>query len=322
MLELCERPVPTPGPREVRVRVMSSGLNRADILQRRGLYPAPPGVPVDIPGLEFAGTVEAVGSECRRIHAGDPVMGLVAGGACADYLVVHEDLVMTPPTGLSWAEAAAIPEAFMTAFDAMILQGGLRRDGSVIIIAASSGVGTAAVQLARWQGSLVIGSTRSAFKVDRLRAIGLARPVVGGAEALVEAQRARVVGGVDVILDLVGGPATNVLMKSLAPRGRHIVVGLMGGTRTELNLALLLQKRASIHGTTLRSRPLAEKRELVAAFTQRVLPGFSAGDLHPMVDRTFLLQDIRLAHEALESQQHVGKIVLRHDEATPSTPLG
>jgi len=298
--------VPTPSAHQVLVRVIASGLNRADILQRKGFYPAPSGVPSDIPGLEYAGVVESVGSDVTRCLPGDRVMGLVAGGSCAEFLVTHEDLTLSIPPELDFIQASALPEAFVTAYDAMVLQGGLQQGGSVAITAATSGVGTAAIQIASAIDATAFGSTRSKEKLTRLHELGLKHAVHGEAQELVQAIRSSATPeGVDVVVDLVAGPG-------LRSQGTLVVVGLLGGAKTEVNLVQLLAKRALIRGTVMRSRSHEAKSDLMARVRLGLLPLFVEGKLKPVIDKVYPLAHAQAAHTELEANQHVGKIVFDH----------
>lgn len=311
VLEWLEAPDPVCGPDDVLVRVRSSALNRADLLQRRGLYPAPPDAPADIPGLEFAGVVKECGARARGFRPGDRVMGILGGGGHAEMVALHHRLCLRIPPTLDWKEAAAIPEVFLTAFDALYTQGGLTTGEVVLVQAAASGVGTAAMQLARAGGGRPIGLARTAAKRERLREAGL-RPVFDpAAEDLPE--RIRIAGGgagVDLILDVVGAAAWPLHRRVLRERGRVVVIGLLGGSRLELDLALLLRKRWTLRGSVLRSRPLEEKIRLVQEFSGRMLTLFASGDLRPWVDRSFPIRDVAQAHEFMERNANVGKIVL------------
>lgn len=310
-LRIEERPVRDPGPGEVLVGVRAAGLNRADVLQRRGLYPAPPGAPADVPGLEYAGVVESVGAGVRSHREGDRVMGIVGGGAMATHVLVHEREAIPVPEGLSLEEAAAIPEVFFTAFDALFVQAGLRPFESALIHAVGSGVGTAALQLARHAGCRVLGTSRTAEKLERARAFGLDPEdgIVTADGRFAERARERC-GGVDVILDLVGGPFAAENVEALASKGRIVVVGLLGGARAEVPLGLLLNKRASMVGTVLRSRPLEEKALLAQRFAREVNPLFTSGALRPVIDDVLPMDGIEGAHRRLESNATFGKIVL------------
>lgn len=314
VLALREVPDPTPGKGELLVRVEASALNRADLLQRRGLYPAPPGAPKDIPGLELAGTVVACGEGVTRFAPGDGVMGVVAGGACADLAVLHEREAIRRPAGMPATAAAGIPEAFMTAFDAIVLQAGLASGQWLAVDAVASGVGTAAIQIAHAIGAFSVGSTRTASKLERALALGLDVGVHGTTADL--ARRAREVSGVGVAvgLSLVGGPALADLVGALRPRGTAVLVGLMAGMRVDVDLAMVLQKRLHIIGTVLRSRPLEEKIAVARAFEDRIAPLFEGEHprLRPVVDQVFPLEAVADAHASLEENTAFGKIVLFH----------
>ena len=334
VLEVREVPVPEPGPGEVRVRVHAVGLNRADILQRKGHYPAPPGVPADIPGLEYAGEVAALGSSAssaagRGWVVGDRVMGLVAGGACAEFLVAHGDTLLAVPddwpgsTGTSGVSpaidreadqlvtAAAIPEVFVTAYDALVRQMHLVAGESVLIHAVSSGVGTAAVQLAHAWGARTFGTSRSAAKLARAVPLGLDVAIDTSREDFADVVKRETGGrGVDVVLDLVGGPALAGNIEALAPRGRMIVVGLTAGRTAPLDLGLVLTKRLTIVGTALRNRSPGEKAALTRDFAREVMPLFASGRVAPVLDRVFAMVEVAEAHRRMETNAHFGKIVL------------
>ena len=302
---------PVPGEGELVVRVATSGVNRADLLQRRGRYPAPPDAPQNVPGLEFAGRVDELGSGVTRFAMGDAVMGIVAGGGYAERVLVPESVAVAVPDGMDPAAAGAIPEVFMTAFDAVFLQGGLEAGETVLVHAAGSGVGTAAVQLAARGGARSIGTSRTAEKLARAGELGLSVPVTAAGddwpEAVLEATDGR---GVDVILDLVGGPYLAGNQRVLANRGRHIVVGVPGGTTAEIDLRALMATRGRIVGTVLRARPTAEKAALARAFQDRVAGGFSDGSLRPVVDRVLPAHDAAEAHRVMERNENFGKILL------------
>lgn len=306
-----ERPSVSPGPDELHVRVAASALNRADLLQLKGRYPAPPGVPQDIPGLEYAGEVIGVGARVTRFRPGDRVMGLVGGGAFAEELVTHEREAMAIPEGLSWAEAAAIPEAFLTAYDALVLQAGLRGTERVLIHAVTSGVGTAAAQLAAQMGATVVGTSRSPEKLAGCAHWGVHHPVVVQSDPprFAEAVRA-LVGGVDVVLDLVGGSYLPEAVEALAPRGRILLVGVLGGASCELPLGKLLRVRGSVTGTVLRSRPLEEKIVLAQDFSRRALPLFSRGVLRPVIDSVHPFLELARLLERMASSSATGKLVV------------
>lgn len=306
---------PSPTADRVRVRVHAAGLNRADILQRKGRYPAPPGFPQDIPGLEFAGEVEAIGEEVRAWKVGQRVFGVTAGGAQADLVVVPESTLAEVPAQLDWAQAAAMPEVFITAHDALFTRADLRMGERALIHAAGSGVGTAAVQLAHATGATVFATSRTANKLERLRDLGLGldESIAVGDDpaAFVKAVRAKTNdAGVDVILDLVGGPYFPANLEALAPRGRLICVGTTAGARSEIDLGLVLRKRLQITGTVLRARSIAEKAEATWRFAAHVLPMVEPGLVRPVIDRTYPLAEVRAAHERMESNVSFGKIVL------------
>ncbi|HSH76444.1 MAG TPA: NAD(P)H-quinone oxidoreductase [Longimicrobiales bacterium] len=310
VLDMRHLPRPEPGPGEVRVRVASSGLNRADLLQRRGKYPVPPGYPKDIPGLEIAGTVEALGEGAVGWDIGDTVMGILGGGGYAEYALSPASTLVPLPPGMDPVVAGAIPEVFMTAFDALFLQEGLESGETVLVHAVGSGVGTAAVQLALRAGAIVIGTSRTREKLEKAREVGLRHSVVADdtwPDRVLEVTEGR---GVDVILDLVGGPYLEGNQRVIAERGRHIVVGVPGGSEGTLSLRALMGRRASIRGTVLRARPLVEKEHLAREFEQRVLPGFEAAELRPVIDSVFPASEVAEAHRYMEENRNFGKILL------------
>jgi NADPH2:quinone reductase len=306
---------PAPVADRVRVRVHAAGLNRADILQRRGSYPAPLGYPQNIPGLEFAGEVDAIGDAVRAWKIGDRVFGITAGGAQAELVVVPESNLARVPAQLSWDDAGAMPEVFITAHDALFTRAGLQMGERVLVHAVASGVGTAAVQLAHATGATVYGTSRSADKLNRMRELKLGMDesvAVGDAPAkFVEAVQKWTNGaGVDVILDLVGGSYFPPSLEALSIRGRIISVGTTAGAKSEIDLGLLKQKRAAIIGTMLRTRSIEEKAEAIRRFAAAVLPLVSRGRIRPVIDRVYPVNQVRDAHERLESNPSFGKIVL------------
>ena len=308
-------PPPSPVADRVRVRVRAAGLNRADILQRRGNYPAPAGYPQNIPGLEFAGEVEAIGDAVRSWKTGDRVFGLTAGGAQAELVVVPESNLARIPDTLDWVQAGAMPETFITAHDALFTRAGLHMGQRILIHAAASGVGTAAIQLAHAAGAIVYGSSRTGEKLDQLRElkVGIDGGVaVGDAPAkFVQAVREWTGGaGADVILDLVGGNYFPASLEALAVRGRIICVGTMAGAKSEIDIGLLLRKRAVVVGTMLRSRSTEEKAEATRLFASAVLPLVSRGVIRPVIDQVYPMNEIREAHKRMESNSGIGKIVL------------
>ena len=306
---------PAPVADRVRVRVHAAGLNRADILQRRGGYPAPLGYPQNIPGLEFAGEVDAIGDAVRAWKIGDRVFGITAGGAQAELVVVPESNLARVPAQLSWDDAGAMPEVFITAHDALFTRAGLQMGERVLVHAVASGVGTAAVQLAHATGATVYGTSRSVDKLNRMRELKLGMDesvAVGDAPAkFVEAVQKWTNGaGVDVILDLVGGSYFPPSLEALSIRGRIISVGTTAGAKSEIDLGLLKQKRAAIIGTMLRTRSIEEKAEAIRRFAAAVLPLVSRGRIRPVIDRVYPVNQVRDAHERLESNPSFGKIVL------------
>jgi NADPH:quinone reductase len=316
VLSLEERPDPTPGPSELLVRVRATALNRADLLQIRGNYAPPPDVPPDIPGLEYAGEVLAVGPRVRRFQPGDRVMGLVGGGAWAEQLTVHEREALPIPEGMDFTDAAALPEVYLTAFDALVLQGGLRTGETVLVHAVASGVGSAAALLCRAMGVRVVGTGRNTTKLERAREWGVERTVLvdGTPPRFAEAVRQATGGrGVDLALDLVGGDYVPETLEALAPQGRVMLVGLVAGSRTQVNLGILLMKRLRLTGTVLRSRPLEEKIALAQAAERHLLPLFRSGALKPVIDAVVPMKDIRDALARMASNETVGKVVLHWD---------
>ncbi len=310
VLSIVETADPSVGEAEVCVTVAAAGLNRADCLQRRGFYPAPEGTVADIPGLEFAGTVSAVGANSSRWSVGDPVMGICAGGAMATKIAAHEGSLLPVPEGMSLTDAAALPEVFITAFDALE-QGGLQAGHRVLVHAAGSGVGTAAIQLIQRAGGISSGTSRSEEKLVRAKALGLQTSVLVTDQKFSKQFKAQNDGfGADVILDFVGAAYLAENIKTLESKGSLVVIGLLGGVSAELPLGLLLAKRAKIVGTVLRSRSLEEKNELTSAFGTQVLPGFASGELRVVVDRVMPMEEIADAHIYLESNQSFGKVVM------------
>jgi putative PIG3 family NAD(P)H quinone oxidoreductase len=314
VLEEHDRPTPQPGLGQIRVRVRASALNRADIVQRNGQYPAPPGASPDIPGLEYAGDVDAVGPSSTMWPVGSRVMGIIGGGAHAEYVCVHEREAIPIPRGLSFENAAAIPEVFLTAYDALFRQLDVRFGERVLVHAIGSGVGTAALQLALLSGIKVFGTSRSPSKLKRAKALGLTHPIdtsAGNWAAIVEALAGA--NAVHAIVDLVGGDYLRDSLRVLAPRGRLVSVGLTAGSRTEIDLGLVMRKRLHIIGTAMRSRTLEEKISLAREFSQRVVPLFETGQLGPVIERVLPFSEIRAAHEQMAANTTFGKLVLSWD---------
>lgn len=309
VLELQDIERPHPGPREILVEVAAAGLNRADCLQRRGVYPAPKGTVPDIPGLEYSGVVCELGPGCQKWRVGDTVMGICAGGAMASHLAVSEDTAIPTPENMPLERAGAIPEVFVTAYDALV-RAKWSPDKSLLIHAIGSGVGTAGLLLAKRAGIKVLGTSRSQEKLDKATALGLEHKLLVTDKKFAKAVRGEL-GGADCILDFIGAAYLAENIKSLAVQGHLVIVGLLGGAKGELPLGLLLAKRATIIGTVLRSRSLGEKIRLRDDFVRDVLPAFALGELAPVIEAVLPMQDIAKAHELLESNQSFGKIVMR-----------
>ena len=314
VLEIQDRPIPEPGVGQIRVRVHASALNRADVLQRQGNYPVPPGYSAEIAGMEYAGEVDALGAGASLWKRGDRVMGIIGGAGHAEFLCVHEREAMPVPAGMSWENAAAIPEAFLTAYDALFNRLALKIGETLLIHAVASGVGTAGAQIARTVGAKVVGTSRSAEKLERAKSVGLDIGIdsshgewTSAVEAALGGQR------VNAVMDLVGGNYLEGNLRVIALRGRIVVVGLTAGVIAPLNMGVLLRKRATLVGTTLRARPLEEKIALAREVSNRIVPLFEAGQLQPVIDRVFSFAEIRAAHNLMESNRTFGKIVLRWD---------
>jgi putative PIG3 family NAD(P)H quinone oxidoreductase len=313
VLVITESTDPVPGPEEVLVRVHATALNRADLLQRMGMYPNPFPADDEIPGLEFAGEVVSCGPRVLMWRPGDRVMGIVSGGAYAEKLVIHERQAMEVPAGMSWTDAAAIPEVFITAWDALVVQGGLTSGRWAMVHAGASGVGTAAIQICRAIGARVI-VTCSAGKVQACRSLGADVVVDYGSQDFVEVAREATGGaGVDVVLDVIGGEYVEKNVAALAVKGRIIQVGVMAGKPLPFNIGLLLGKRATITGTVLRARPTEEKIAISRQFAAEMLPLFSTGALRPVVDSVYAFADVAEAQQRMASNANTGKIVLDLD---------
>jgi putative PIG3 family NAD(P)H quinone oxidoreductase len=293
------------------VHIRASGINRADIHQRNGGYPAPPGSPPDIPGLEYAGEVAAVGPAVHDFAIGDRVFGIAGGGAHAELLAVHARTAARFPASLSWTDAGAIPEAFITAHDALISQARLASGNRVLIHAVGSGVGLAAIQVARAVGAIPFGTSRTAGKIERAKPYGLEDGAeLRDANGLADLARQWAPGGFDVVLDLVGGAYTPASVAALATRGRLMLVGLVAGASATFDMRRILSKRASIIGTVLRARSVDEKAEATAAFDRDLGPAIANGTIRPVVDRIFRLDEIADAHRRVESNESFGKVLV------------
>lgn len=309
VLELAEVPDPVPGEREVVIDVRAAALNRADLLQRRGVYPPPPGASTLL-GLECAGVVSALGPGIASAKVGDRVMALLPGGGYAERVAVHEQLLLPIPDALDFVQGAAVPEAFLTASEALFSLGRVMPGDWVLIHAAASGVGSAAVQLARLAGARVLATT-SAGKVEAVRALEPDRVVARDHEDFASVALELTDGrGVDVIVDLVGAAYFAKHAACLAVLGRHVVVGLVGGAKVELDLGRVLARRWSILGLVMRTRPVSDKIGVVERFRRQSLHRLADGTLKPLVDSVFALRDVAAAHARMEANQNVGKIVL------------
>lgn len=307
-VEVVDRPDPTPRPGEVVVAPRFAGVNPADLLQRDGRYPAPPGWPADVPGLEVAGTIVAVGPDADPWSVGDRVLGLVGGGGLAERVVVEAAAVARVPDGLDDLAAAAVPEAFVTAHDALVTLGGLGAGATLVVRGANGGVGTAAVQLGAALGARVLGVHRDPGAGELVAALG-GHPVAPG--ALADAVAAATDGrGADLVLELVGGSAVAEDVDLVAPGGRVVVVGLSGGTRVDLSLADLLCRRATVIGTVLRGRSPSERAAAVAAFARDVLPLLADGRVAPVVEHVVPMAAVAEAFARLERPGRRGKVLL------------
>ena len=314
VLEIRDVPRPEPAPEEVLVRVRSTALNRADLLQRLGPYPAPPGAPQNIPGLEFAGEVAESGANAHRWREGDRVMGIIAGGAHAEFVTAHQDAVAVVPPNLELSAAGGVPEVFITAHDAL-RQAGFKAGEHVLIHAVGSGVGLAATQLVRALGGHAFGTSRTPDKIERAKAYGLESgfevpqpSALTGLSAFAKSVTGD--GGFDVVLDLNGGPYFAASLEAMAPRGRLILIGGVAGGKTEVDLYQILGKRLHVIGTVMRARSLHEKIATTAAFEGEVGPLLASGTVQPVIDSQFPLAQIQDAHRRLESNETFGKVVL------------
>src|SRR5436190_7313223 len=311
-LEIREVPDPQPAEGdEVLVRVRAAGLNRADLLQRRGLYPPPAGYSANIPGLEFAGEIESARDSVDGCKKGDRVFGITAGEAQAEFLLIDSSLVTQIPDTLNFAEAAAVPEAFITAHDAVFTQAELERGDSLLIHAVGSGVGLAALQLAKANGVETFGTSRTTEKLKRRREYGLDHEIAASDGQFVD-KLLKLTGGtgIDVILDLVGGSYFEQNLRSLKTKGRLMLVGTTSGSKAEIDLSIAMRKRAKIIGTVLRARSTKEKAAAVRIFAKDVVPLFTNGKILPNVDRVFPASEVRTGHRYLESNESFGKVIL------------
>lgn len=301
---------PVAGPDEVVVDVAATALNRADLLQRMGLYPDPRKLQPEIPGLEFAGTVRAVGARAAMWKVGDRVMGIEAGGAYAEQIATHERQLLAVPSGIDLVDAAAIPEVFLTAWDALVLQGGLSSGRWALVHAGASGVGTAAIQIAKAIGAR-IAVTCSAGKAQACCDLGADVVFERSPHDWLSDARGAVPQGFDTVLDVIGGDEVDRNLHAVAIKGTIVQVGLMGGGTTPVNVGLLLGKRATWVGTTLRTRPLEEKVAVTRRFAAEMLPLFDTGALRPIIDSIYEFDRIADAHRHMEANANTGKIVVR-----------
>ena len=309
VLQVAEVPDPVPGPDEILVRVAHTAVNRADTLQRAGGYPDPQRRAHEIPGLEYAGTVEAVGERVRLWSVGDRVMGIEAGACYAELVVTHERQALPIPDGVETVDAAAIPEVFLTAWDALVVQGGLTTGRWALVHAGASGVGTAGIQIAKAVGARIV-VTCSSGKMQACRDLGADLVLERSPADWSAALRSELPGGVDTILDVVGGAEVDRNLAVIAPQGTIVQVGLMGGAKTDVNVGLLLVKRVHWVGTTLRARPIEQKAALAQRFIAEMIPRFADGSLRPVIDSRFPLDDIADAHRHMEADANVGKILI------------
>lgn len=321
-VEIRDHPLPDPGTGEVRVRVHGAGLNRADLLQRAGLYPPPAGSPADIPGLEFSGLIDALGPDVRDRSVGEPVFGIAGGGGQAEALVVPAEHCAAVPSTLADGDAlvamGAVPEAFVTAHDAMVTRAGARPGEWVLVHAVGSGVGTAALQLAKAWGCRAIGTARSADKLERCAALGLDAAIVPPRDAngaldimgFAEAIRDATGGGAHVTLDLVGGDYVTAEVLAAAPGGRIVFIGTLAGGQANLPVLTVMQRRLDLHGTVLRTRDHDEKASATAAFARDVVPLLADGSIVPVIDEVVALTGAASAYDLLSSDATFGKVVL------------
>jgi len=310
VLRLVERPRPHPGPGEVLIEVAAAGVNRADVMQRKGRYPPPPGAS-EIPGLEVAGKIVERGPQALTYALGDHVCALVSGGGYAEFCVAPQEHCLPVPTGLTDIEAASLPEAFFTVWTNVFDRAGLRPQESFLVQGGTSGVGVAAIQIARALGSRVFATAGSEEKCAACVRLGAQRAINYRSEDFVAVVQAETGGrGVDVILDMIGGDYLLRETSALAEDGRLVIINTMGGARTTINLLDVMVKRLTITGSTLRSRPVAVKTQIARRLQQHVWPLLEAGRVKPIVFRTFAMDQAAAAHALMERSEHIGKIVL------------
>ena len=309
-LRAAQRPVPVPGDGEVLVRVAAAGVNRPDVMQRQGRYPPPPGAS-DLPGLEIAGEVVALGPKVTLRSVGEAVTALLPGGGYAAYAVAAAPLCLPVPNGISMVEAAAIPETFFTVWTNLFDRGRCKAGETVLIHGGTSGIGTTAIQLAAAWGARVFATAGSDDKARACERLGAVRGINYRTEDFVEVMRAQTGGkGVDVILDMVAGSYVPRNLDIAALEGRIVVISLLGGSRAEINMGLILTKRLTLTGSTLRARTVAQKAEVADAVHKNIWPLLSAGRVRPVIHATFPLAEAAEAHRLMETSNHIGKIVL------------
>ena len=312
VLEIQDVEKPEPEGDYVRVRVRAAGINRADLLQRAGGYPAPAGSPAHIPGLEFAGEVDAIGPQVRMWKPGQRVMGLAGGGGQAEYILAHEGLLVEIPENLDFLQAAAVPEVFMTAHDGLFTQGGLQMGERVLIHAAGSGVGTAAIQLAHATGATTFGTSRTANKLERAKPLGL-DVGLSATDFAAEVHSVTNGEGVHLVLDFIGAPYLEQNLAAIAMWGRIVYLATLGGVQANLDLRLVMGKRVSIRGCTLRTRTLEEKIAVTRRFGTSVLPLLANGKVRPIIEHVYTMAEIGDAHAEMAENKNFGKLVVRVD---------
>ncbi len=311
VLEVAERPDPVPAAHEVRIRVAAAGLNGADLSQRRGYYPSPAGAP-DWPGLEVSGTIDALGEGVDGWSVGDRVFALLPGGGYAELVTVDAGLVLPVPDAVDLVEAAGLPEVAATVWSNVFALGRLSAGEVLLVHGGASGIGTMAIQLARAFGAQVIATAGSDDKADFCREVGADAAVNYREQDFVEAVDAFTEGrGADVVLDIVGGAYIERDLEALSVGGRILSIAVRDRTPASIDMGLMMRKRASLHGTTLRARPLAERVAIIAAVRENVWPLLAEGRVRPVIDSVFPLEDAAAAHRRMESSAHRGKILLR-----------
>jgi NADPH:quinone reductase len=310
-LIVTEQPLPVCGPHEVLIRVIAAGVNRPDVLQRKGLYAVPQGAS-KVLGLEVAGIIESVGPKATRWKKGDAVMALLSGGGYADYAVAHEDLCLSIPPGLSFEQAAGIPEAFFTVWHNVFERGALKKGETLLIHGGASGIGTTAIMLAKAFGADVITTVGTSRKAEACLALGARAAILYGSEDFVAITKDITQGhGADVILDMVGGQTTSLNMEAASIEGRIVQIAFLESRKAQIDLSLLMQKRLTLTGSTLRGRSVEVKAKLAKALSENVAPLWGKGECLPVIDHVFALEEANKAHARMEKSEHIGKIVLK-----------